>query len=397
MQDADRERSITRPPVKRRQLISELRQQIVDGRYRPAHTLPTQEELARTFRVSKPTVQQAIRRLAQDGFVVTRGRNGTSVAAHPPHLYHYGLVFLQQDTVLDVSQFLFALRREADTLSRQGPRQFKIYYGVEPRADNAEYRRLLADLDANRVAGLVFPWAPLGWKDTTIIQNPAIPRVVFASDPSPYFMCLSMDMQSFADMGLEALRTQGRRRVAALIISEAGEVTATMIHEAAKKRGMTCPPEWIQAVDPNFSHWAASQTRLLVRSPAALRPDGLLITDDNLTEHATAGLLAAGLRVPEEISVVTYCNAPWPTRCLVPARRLGFDVRDILRTSMEMIDRRIAGRNVPAVTPMLASFIEPPAVKSIDPVNVAWSRSRLEVARRLVEAGKPSSSPVPSR
>lgn len=397
MHNSDRERSVTRPPVKRRQLITELRQQIVEGRYRPTHTLPTQEELARTFRVSKPTVQQAIRRLAQDGFVVTRGRNGTSVAAHPPHLCHYGLVFFQQESVLDISQFLFAIRREAETLSRTGPRQFRIYYGVEPRPDNAEYARLMGDVEANRIAGLVFPWMPSGWRDTSIIQNPEIPRVTFASDPSPNYMCLSMDMQSFADQGLDALRSQGRRRVAALIISEAGEVTASMIHDAAKKRGMTCPTEWIQAVDPNFSHWAATQTRLLMRGPAALRPDGLLITDDNLTEHATAGLLAAGLRVPEEISVVTYCNAPWPTRSLVTARRLGFDVRDILRTSMEMIDRKIAGRNVPAVTPMLASFFEAPATKSIDPVNVAWSRSRLEVARRLVEAGKPAPVAVTSR
>ena len=72
-------------------------------------------------------------------------------------------------------------------------------------------------------------------------------------------------------------------------------------------------------------------------------PDALLISDDNLVEHATAGLVAAGARVPEDVEVVAHCNFPWPTPSVLSVERLGYDAREVLDRCLRAIDDRRSG------------------------------------------------------
>ena len=51
--------------------------------------------------------------------------------------------------------------------------------------------------------------------------------------------------------------------------------------------------------------------------------------DDNLVPDATAGLVAADVRVPYDIEVVAHANLPHSTPSAVPARRIGFNVRQL--------------------------------------------------------------------
>ena len=88
---------------------------------------------------------------------------------------------------------------------------------------------------------------------------------------------------------------------------------------------------------------ARNAMHLLMHADQKERPDGLIITDDNLVEAATAGLLDAGVSVPQDLTVVAHCNFPWPTPSHVPARRLGYDVRQILSACLSDIDRQRNG------------------------------------------------------
>ena len=57
----------------------------------------------------------------------------------------------------------------------------------------------------------------------------------------------------------------------------------------------------------------------MLHGPAHDRPDALVITDDNLVPAATAGVLAAGRRVPADLEVVAHANFPHVTPSAVPA------------------------------------------------------------------------------
>ncbi len=64
-------------------IAQELRNGIVDGTYPPGSTLPTLAELTQRYGVSKQTVQNAIRVLAEEGLVEPVRRRGTVVRAEP--------------------------------------------------------------------------------------------------------------------------------------------------------------------------------------------------------------------------------------------------------------------------------------------------------------------------
>jgi DNA-binding LacI/PurR family transcriptional regulator len=73
------------------------------------------------------------------------------------------------------------------------------------------------------------------------------------------------------------------------------------------------------------------------------RPDALLIMDDTLVEAAGEGLLAAGVRSPQDVTVIAHCNFPYFPKSPVPLSFLGFDSRKILEQLITVVKRCRAG------------------------------------------------------
>lgn len=67
-----------------KQIAEALREQILSGQIKAAERLPTEEELARRFGVSRPTIREALKRLAAENLIQSRrgGRGGATVR-HP--------------------------------------------------------------------------------------------------------------------------------------------------------------------------------------------------------------------------------------------------------------------------------------------------------------------------
>ena len=89
---------------------------------------------------------------------------------------------------------------------------------------------------------------------------------------------------------------------------------------------------------------------------ARVRPDALIILDDVLVESATAALAQCGVRCPQDLLVVAHANFPNVTPSHVVASRVGFDVRQVLRTCLDVIDRRRRGEIVAPVTDVSPLF-----------------------------------------
>lgn len=67
------------------QLADDIRQNIMDGYYKPGQRLLTEAELSQQFEVSRITVRKAIELLADDGIVVRKQGIGTFVAEKKLH------------------------------------------------------------------------------------------------------------------------------------------------------------------------------------------------------------------------------------------------------------------------------------------------------------------------
>jgi DNA-binding FadR family transcriptional regulator len=71
-----------RPPQRRRiheDVAEQLRDAILDGRFRPGEKLPPERELAEEFRVNRTSVREAIKVLEASGLVVVRQGDGATV------------------------------------------------------------------------------------------------------------------------------------------------------------------------------------------------------------------------------------------------------------------------------------------------------------------------------
>lgn len=63
-------------------LADRLRQRVADGDWQPGHRLPSEQDLAAEYGVSRPTVRSAVARLVDSGMLRVRHGAGTFVTTH---------------------------------------------------------------------------------------------------------------------------------------------------------------------------------------------------------------------------------------------------------------------------------------------------------------------------
>jgi DNA-binding GntR family transcriptional regulator len=62
-----------------------IRERIGSGEYQPGQQIPTVGDLAESLGAARATVVKALRRLQEDGYVVSRKRWASFVADNPPN------------------------------------------------------------------------------------------------------------------------------------------------------------------------------------------------------------------------------------------------------------------------------------------------------------------------
>ena len=344
--------SRNRSSVKQDQIMASLRSEIVEGRIGPGEQLPTRIELERRFQVSNATLQRALDRLMREGFVYAKGTMGTFVAPRPPHLTHLGLVVPVRPTDLGYNRFFAALTAEACELERATGRRVTIYPGGSGQANHPDLARLVRHVQQHRVAGLIFAHTLEWYQGTSVLDEPGIVRVVIQESPQSGVPVVRLMRETLISKGLDALAAKGRHKLAIITIARDAtdpNMVDRWTREAAS-RGMSMAPHWIQGANMETPASVVNLTRLLMFSGQTHRPDALMILDDNITEYAIAGLVAANIRVPDDLDVVVHCNFPYPTPTVLPVTRIGFDDTDVFRRCVSVIDLLLSGQQPPAVT-----------------------------------------------
>jgi DNA-binding LacI/PurR family transcriptional regulator len=334
-------------------IVRDLRKLIVDGRLTPGSRLPTRDEIGQQYSAGPHTVQRALNALRRDGFVMACGRLGSYVVEKPPHLHRYAVVFGSHPG-MHWGQFSQALLSETQRVLHSTERQLGMYYDMDGHEDSEDYQQLLRDLQRHRIAGLVFTFAPHSYFHSPLFADPKLPRVGIGGDETSRLRLVNPDRHSFLDKALDYVAARGCRTAAFLNYPAA--FSREQLEKALAARRLETRPYWMLRIGRDCSDGARESTHLLFGPGQKERPDALVIGDDNLVEHATGGLLDAGVRVPRDVEVVAHCNFPHPTPSLVPVRRLGFDTREVFRAMLENIDAQQRGEKVPPLTRIEAHF-----------------------------------------
>lgn len=382
-----------RPPVSKGEIVLAIRERITSGELSPGARLPTHRELRRELNANIVTVGRAIDQLRLDGFVDTQGARGTFVATHPPHLFRYALVFASHPSESNWSRHWEALAKEAATLHRDGPVEIPVYHDVdvERRGTSGDFERLTEDVLAHRLAGLIFASHPWTVAKTPILDEPGIPRVAMMDPDADYPRVANVVVgNGLIERALDYLAAKGRKRLGVLTLPLRMAERTELIRRQAAARGLETRPYWFQSAASGTPISAQASVHLMMRDGQVDRPDALLVTDDNLVEYATAGLVDAGVRVPTDVDVVVHCNFPWPTPSVVPVRRIGYDAAQSLRACLNSIDVQRQGSPVPApvmIPPLFEDELPLPETRASSQVRTEeHQRNGRRIVRRAANS-----------
>jgi DNA-binding LacI/PurR family transcriptional regulator len=331
-----------RASTKQNKIFSTLRREIVEGVFPPGDRLPLRDKIEQRFGVSWYTIYRVFERLRQDGFVEFRGRSGTFVCEHPPHLSRYAHVFPRYPE--SDSLFKKTLMQVAERYEREHDLALPVFFGGRLQVEfDTEYERLVDDIYSDRLAGLMVYDIAEFWAHTPVLEAD-IPRVfiVSPSDNEGYHrVCFSF--QRFTERALEHLEKLGCKR-AGVISAMPHKPVVEHLNRRLAESPMETRPYWLQYIAKGFKEEARHLAHLLLRdlTQSTERPIGLVVNDDNIVHHVTQGIRDAGLS-PEEVHVVAHCNYPCPPPTEFPVTFLGFDVETLVERSIRNIDMQRRG------------------------------------------------------
>lgn len=330
-------------------IAGQLRDRIVEGSYAAGSRLPTRDELAAHYGVSKHTVQRAFDQLTAEGFVQTVSRQGAFVATDSPHLTRYALLLPHKLGDNHHNQFFAALAQEAGRYSRQA--RFAVHDNFEGHEGMARYQGLMDDVRSRRLAGLLFASPPFALHGSPLLEAPNIPRALLVAQHQRIWSlpAVAFDADALTRMMLAEVLASGRRRVALIAPPVWNYSLVRDFQQSLRAAGLPVEPAWYQATVPYARHWTDPLIQLLMRGPATQRPDCLVVYDDNLLPAVSAALRDLGLSSPQDLHLVAHCNFPWPTPSALPVVRIGYRMGDLLQALMLQIDRQRAGQPTPPV------------------------------------------------
>jgi len=287
--------------------------------------------------------------LVEDGFLCTVGRTGTFVSQRPPHLTAYGLVFPYRDQPnMPWPLFWKLLRSEAATVAAERNLELTVSLGNETHEDVEAYGTLMDNVRSRRFAGLVFASRPMYLRGSPLLDEPGIPRVaLMARAEISNVHAVTLQGPLFPLLARKLSET-GHRRLGLVVSPELESLAESFA--TSGEHGCEFRSHWLVLSPYGFPGVARRAVELLMRLPASERPDALLVGDDNLCDATIEAVVAAGLRVPEDIAVASHTNFPRKVADPVPVLRAGYDVRHVLATCIDVLNRQRAGQALPPCT-----------------------------------------------
>jgi DNA-binding LacI/PurR family transcriptional regulator len=328
---------------KRAQVLTSFKQRLRSGKWRNGSRLPTRTQLIKTFKVSPVTLQLVIDDLMQEGFVQSRGREGTFAAASPPFARNFGFVLggLSEERHNWV-HYWRVLEAEATKAFSGTEKQALYYYGIE-KPLSVEIERLRQDIEAQRLAGVFFSNMPNFLMNSALLTQKHTPLVAVGSSRAKNLSIIKLGTDRFFDSALRAISAAGRRRVGLITPWEDPREHLAEFTALAGQFGLQTHPRWCQYAPHSIGgrRWAANAAQAI--ASGVERPDALVIYDDNLIESTMAGMQAAGCAVPCDCLVVAHSNFPWPIASPYPLIRIGVNITEVVKSAVAEIDRRQGG------------------------------------------------------
>lgn len=314
-----------------------LREQITSGRFQTDEKLPTFDDLAAEFDVSRFTIQNAVNLLKREGFIRGVQRGGLYVAKFPPHLHCLGLVYKSAPGKDDWPRFNTLVEKVAPTvLKKSGGFRFKNYYDVNSSTKTKEWATLVEDVRQCRLAGVVTLLDaveafgdPIFLKAQLPLLSLFVPDSSFGINPAVTMVNSSYDV--FVSKALDKFQRHDCRRLAWLTIPPIRYPLEHFHHQ-----GFQMKPHWLVHLARTPADLSYNITSLLLDQPASKRPNALMLADENLVPGALRAMEHLKLKPGRDLEVVAHMNWPTISQDLHPGVHwLGYQVEEALAVAVQ--------------------------------------------------------------
>jgi len=194
-----------------------------------------------------------------------------------------------------------------------------------------------------------------------VLDGIGVPTVLIDSEESPSHPVVNVDDRGGAQEAAAHLLGLGHRQLAIVVLPPA---RAEMSHTPTATRRLAGYHAAIEAADAPAPHLVtagisvAAGTRAFEALPAGpRRPTGILVMSDMAAIGVIAAAHAAGMRVPEDLSVVGFDDLPVSAWTNPPLTTVRQPIVEKGRIAARMLIERMQGRGVESPAPLSTTLV----------------------------------------
>lgn len=219
----------------------------------------------------------------------------------------------------------------------------------ESLSEEERIRQILAE---RSVDGFIISSSPATLETVEAPHIPTIPTVyVHRAADSPHVDAVYPDDQHGTALACEYLLELGHRRIAIVTGQQetmSGQVRLRAFLEYLRERGIETPPQYVIPGDFKLASGKVAAEQLLTCDPI---PTAVFVSSDLMAFTLIHTLADAGVRVPDDISVISFDDLPmselfYPrlTTVWCPKRQIGAEAARLLIERLENPD--LPGREI---------------------------------------------------
>jgi len=337
------------------------------NRLGPEQKLPPLRELAVTMNASVSTLTGALEELESQNLVYRR--HGIGIFVSPTRIKSIWLICDPQFFSESYSPFWNMLVAHARSRASQNNEHLSMHFALPHGYPDATlHQPLIEEIRAGRVHGIL----GVGLKRQTAhwILSQNVPFTAFAGW-APYVV--NLNYHALVESGIRELKQRGCKRIGfwkptSSRLDEAEDrndyclLTRNFI-ECMAEQGLEVDASLIKnnwhladvSTNESYSHQGYRTAREVFESTVN-RPDGIVISDDSMTQGALLALAQMGIRTGHDVLVASHSNKGTPLllESVNDMIRIEFDPAELVQRLFDMLETLMAGQT-PTTTIKTAS------------------------------------------
>lgn len=337
-------------PHKYRQVADTLRSDILDGVYQKRMLLPTEQVLCQQFGVSRQTVRQALSLLAAEGLIERRQGSGSHILQQKEP----GSAPRRTVAVVTtyISNYIFpSILREIETVLSAN-NSAPTLYATQNQVSN-ERRILQSLLDGELPDGMLVEGTKTGLPNPNLdlyrqLISRGVPMVFMHGIYPELSDCLSVldDNCEGGRQLVEYLYNKGHRSISGIFKNDDLQGLQRYAGYAGALRDLGLP------LEDQRVFWYNTESREYLLSDDAFWDQAsdvlhnctaIICYNDEIASRLVGLLLSKGIRIPEDVAVVSFDNSPYSELSVIPITSLSHGEYNVGRMAAQQLVRLFKG------------------------------------------------------